>query len=197
MKPRSKIVLGMLIAIALLLPLLLVWASEAERFVFVRNLQVGEFRQILPDSGYSAEVTDSGVKLANINVVAGRVPNSTNVPVSLQIAQEGSTEIDSIKIQFYLSETYATLFLEAPQARWPETEFHRSDDSTGVIFSVEDLGSYGVGTLRRDFILVRNTPDDNSENTVYFYLEFSMHQKSFLQLTSLEAQTFVDIAVPD
>ena len=196
-KLRTKIVLGALISIAIILPSFFVVASETERFIFSRNLQVGEFSQIMPDSGYSADVTDAGVKVANIYVSAGHVPNSTNVPVLIQIAQQGLTEIDSIKIQFYLSGNYVTVLLEAPQAGWPQTEFRRSDDSTQVVFSVDDLGFYGTGSVTRDFILVQNSPYDYSEKRVYFYLEFSMHQKNFLQFTSLKVQTFVDITVPN
>ena len=144
---------------------------------------------------YFANVTDSGTLVADIKVIAYQSPNSTNVPVSIQIAQLGSTEIDSIQIQFYMSGTYVTAYMDALQPQWPQTNFYRSEDATRVMFSVDDLGSvYGVGTVTRNFIFVRNNPSAFS-GSLSLNLEFSMHQKSFLQLTSLKVQTFADITL--
>jgi hypothetical protein len=66
-----KVFLGMLLAMAIIVPSSLAWASATENFLSVKNLQVGEFRQISSDSDlYSANVTDSGIALAHINVIA-------------------------------------------------------------------------------------------------------------------------------
>jgi hypothetical protein len=78
--------------------------------------------------------------------------------------------------------------MDAPQPEWPQTDFHQSDDGASVVFSVAHLGSvYGVGTVTRDFILVRNNPSALS-GSLTFNLEFSMHQKSLLQLNRLESK---------
>jgi hypothetical protein len=88
------------------------------------------------------------------------------------------------------------MYLEAPQSSWPETQFRHTDDSRGVVYSVGDLGFFGTGTLTLNFMLAQFSQPTNSEDNLQFMVEFSMHKKEFLQLTSLKAYATLNIPIP-
>jgi hypothetical protein len=196
MRPEFKTAIVVIITVAISVPSILVWASGTERFIFSQDLHVEEFKS-LGNNDYAADVTDSGTRIANIYVRMDQPPaNSTHVPILLSVWHEEDTEIDSVSLEFSTYPNYVTMYLEAQQGGFPETEFHRSHDAKGVICSVKDLGFYGTGTVEMNFILVQFPQYTYSQNELQLTAEFSMHRKTFLQLTSLKVQTIVDITIP-
>jgi len=197
MRRKFKITLVVLILVAISMPSILLYASGTERFIFSQSLHVEEFTYIEPDS-YVANITDSGARTANVYVrLEHPPPNSTHIPILVSVWHAEDTEIDSISLKFSTYPNYAALYLEAPQSAWPEAEFHQFDGAQGVMYSVKDLGFFGEGTVTLKFMLVQFSQYIYLQNDLQFTADFSMHKKTFLQLTSLKAQAAVSIPIPN
>jgi hypothetical protein len=190
--------------IALVIPVLevalvfaaLVWASETERFIFFQNLPVEEFRSLGNDD-HAADVTDLGTRISSIFIrVSQPPPNSTQVPILFSVWHTENTEIDSLSLEFSTYPNYVTVYLEAQQGGFPRIEFHQSTDARGVIYSVKDLGFYGIGTITMDFMMARFPQYTYPQDELQLTVEFSMHRTGFLQLTSLNVHTVAYITVP-
>lgn len=195
MNRKLKIVLIFSLTIAVLVPIILIYTSETERFVFSKSLHVEEF--VVDGDARYADVTDSGVRIAGIYIRVEQPPlNSLYIPILVSIWHAEDTELDSLTLRFSMSPNIITLYLEAPQSAWPETQFRQTDDAKGIIYSVEDLGFYGTGSVTLHFIMIQFSMSMNLQNSLQFTVEFSMHKKTFLQLTSLKAYTTTYIPIP-
>ena len=98
------------------------------------------------------------------------------------------TELDSLKIRFSGGNSVISVYKEASSYDW-EYQFHT--EGGGVLFEVPDLDWFGQSTTRLDFILF---PSDAAN--LYLDMQLSMHRTTPLQLTSLEAQVFIDAPIP-
>lgn len=195
MNKKFRIVLVLFAAIVTLALMTLVLASETQNFVFSKNLHVGDF--VAEDDSHYANVTDGEVRIVGIYVrVEHPPPDSPYIPILVSIWHTEDTELDSMVLTFSTYPNHMTLYLEAPQSSWPENQFRQTDHTQGIIYSVQDLGLYGTGTVTLNFRMVQFS-HDSSENNLHFTVEFSMHQKTFLQLTSLRAYAAVYIPVPN
>jgi hypothetical protein len=192
MKRKLKIVMVILLAVAILVPSALVFASETQMFIFSKDLRVEKFSA--NDDSYSTNVFDSEVRVADIYVrLEHPLPSSLHIPMLVSIWHAEDTELDSLTLKFS-SERPAgiSLFMEAPEGLWPETQFHQDENDMGVVFAVKDLGFYGTGTVTLNFILVSYWQNTN----LGFRVDFSMHKKTFLQLTSLKADAYLYTSLP-
>lgn len=195
MSRKLKIILVFLLAIMVLVPTIIVLASETQRFVFSKSLHVEEF--VVDGNSYYTNVTDSGIRIAGIYIrVEHPPPNSLYIPILVSIWHAEDTELDQIALKFSMYPDHIAMFLEAPQSSWPKAQFRKTDDGKGVVYSVEDLGFFGTGTVTMNFVMTQFSHSISSQNNLQFTVEFSMHRKTFLQLTSLKAYATLDIPIP-
>ena len=189
MRLRFKIVIVVLLGIAILIPSILVYASETNTYFFSRDLQVSGF--VFNDGSYTANVSDSGVQVAQLDFrIEHSVANLTSHAIQFSIWHTGSSHLDSMTLRFSTEPYVITLYLAASSYDWPVARFTRNGD---VIYSVPNIGWYGSGKVTLDFIL------DSYEQVpnLGFTADFSMHMNGFLQLTSLKANAQLYAPIPD
>jgi len=82
-------------------------------------------------------------------------------------------------------------FLEALQGMWPPVSFHDGGDGRSVLFKVDDLGSYGTGTVRLESML-----RPLLEQTA-FRLEITcaMHDQTLTQVSQQKAYAQVETLI--
>jgi hypothetical protein len=98
------------------------------------------------------------------------------------------TELDSFKIRFSGGNSVISIYKEATSYDW---DYQFQTKGADVIFEVPDLDWFGQSTTTLNFILF---PSDTTN--LYLDMELSMHRTTPLQLTSLEAQVFIDAPIP-
>jgi hypothetical protein len=98
------------------------------------------------------------------------------------------TELDSIKIRFSGENNVISVYKEASSYDW-DYQFRMEGDD--VIFEVPDLDWFGQSTTKLDFILF-----SFDATNLHLDMELSMHRTTPLQLTSLKAQVFSAVPIP-
>jgi hypothetical protein len=189
---RFKIVIVVLLGIAILIPSILVYASETNTYFFSRDLQVTDF--VFNGDSYIANVSDSGVLVAGLDFrIEHSVANLTSHRIQFSIwhTDSGSSQLDSMTLRFSTEPYVITLYLAASSYDWPGARFTR--DNLDVVYSVPNIGGYGLGTVTLDFILDSYGQAPN----LGFTADFSMHMDAFLQLTSLKANAHLYTPIPD
>lgn len=190
MRVRFKIVIVVLLGIAILIPSILVYASETNTYFFSRDLQVTDFA--FNDGSYMANVSDSGVLVAGLVFRIERsVANLTSHRIQFSIWHTDSSRLDSMTLRFSTEPYVINLYLAASSYDWPGARFTR--DNLGIVYSVPNIGWYGLGTVTLDFILDSYEQAPN----LGFTADFSMHTNAFLQLTSLKANAHLYTPIPD
>lgn len=191
MQRKTKIVLIVVAAAAVVSLLAISVASSLEMFFFTQNLVVSDFKQIGDDS-YSVNVTDGGVRTANIYIRAEhRLPQSVFIPVLVSIWHSQDTELDSLLLKF-TGTHFIDAFIEAPGGSpWKGFHFENTPDAKGTYFQIGDLGFQGTGTVTLRFLLT----DYYDATSFHFEAQFTMHKYAILQLTKQEAQTQSDIPI--
>jgi len=191
MKRKAKVtmILSMVLGISSICAVIL--ASSSERFIFVKRLQVEEFKQVGDDS-YSADVLDNGVRVAYIYIRVEH-PKPLDIPVLVAIWHAEETEVDSLFLKIYGETSSIQVYLKVP-GYWPPIHFHyiHTDHGQGTIIEVRDLGYQGTGTVDLNFLL-RAFSEQHGFN---FEVKFSMHKKAFMQLTRQEAWAYTKIPIP-
>ena len=185
---RFKILIVALLGIAILIPSILVYASETNTYFFSRDLQVSGF--VFNDGSYTANVSDSGVQVAELDFrIEHSVADLTSHRIQFSIWHTASSHLDSMTLRFSTEPYVITLYLAASSYDWPVARFTRDVD---VVYSVPNIGWYGSGTVTLDFIL------DSFEQipNLGFTADFSMHTNGFLQLTSLKANAQLYAPIP-
>ncbi len=99
------------------------------------------------------------------------------------------TELDSVKIRFSGGNSAISVYKEASSYEW---DYQFNMEGGDVLFEVPDLDWFGQSTTRLDFILL---PFDATN--LYLNMELSMHRTTPIQLTSLKAQVFIDVPIPE
>ncbi len=99
------------------------------------------------------------------------------------------TELDSIRIGFSGGNSVISIYKEASSYDW---DYQFRMEGGDILFEVPDLDWFGQSTTRLDFILV---PFDAIN--LYLEMELSMHRITPLQLTSLKAQVFINVPIPE
>ncbi len=191
MKRKMKIVIAILVVIGISLLFGVIFAASLEMFLFTENLQVEEFKSISDDS-YAADISDGGVRVANIYIRAEHpVPQALGMPVLVSIWHSEETELDSLFLKFS-GTNYIQVYLEVPGGSWPSINFQQTSDGKGASFEVDDLGLQGTGTVTLEFLL----RPFYEQHSFYFEAKFSMHKKAFVQLTRQEVWTYTEIPIP-
>jgi hypothetical protein len=189
---KLKIIIFASLAIVISVFSILLFASETQTFLLSKDLYVGEFIHQVDE--YKANVTDGGDSVAHLYF---RIDNSSNASaghfVLFQIWHAEDTELDSITLRFSLEPYGVTLYLEASTYVWASGSQFSDDGLAATIFSVKDMGWCGTGTVDLNFILSPRSPAKN----LVFTMDFTMHRKTFLQLTSLKAHGNFNIQIPD
>lgn len=189
---KLKIIIFASLAIVISVFSILVFASETQTFLLSKDLHVGEFIHQVDE--YKANVTDDGVPVAHIYFL---IENSSNNfaghYVLFEIWHTEDTELDSITLRFSIEPYGVTLYMKASTYVWSSGTQLSDDGNGGTIFSVKDMGWYGTGTVDLNFILSSRSPANN----LGFTMDFAMHKKTFLQLTSLKAHGDFNIQIPD
>jgi hypothetical protein len=186
---RFKIAIVIVLAIAILVPSILLVASEMQTFIFSKDLHVEDF--VADVDFYIANITDSGVPVSHIYFrVEHATPNSASHAVRFSIWHTENTELDSMTLRFSNPPYVISLYLEASSYIWPDTQFNL--DNGQAILSVKNLGWYGTGTITLDFMLLSYEHAGNLE----FTADLAMHQNAFLQLTSLKAHAYLSAPIP-
>lgn len=194
MNRKVKIILVLFLTIVTLALAILLLASETQSYLFSKTLHIEEF--VAEDGSRIANVTDAGVRIAGIYLRVEHPPsNSPYIPILVSIWHTEDTELDSMTLTFSTYPNHMSLYLEAPQSSWPETQFRKTNDGKGIVYSVQDLGLYGTGTVTLKLLVIQFT-HSTSENNLQFTAEFSMHQETFLQLTALKTHATVYIPIP-
>jgi hypothetical protein len=189
-KRGFKIALVALLTTILAVPLALLYVSEIQGFIFFKSLQVSDF--IVSGESYMANVSDSEDVAADIYVrLEHPAPNSFQRPMLVSIAHSEDTELDSITFRFSAEPYVISVYVETLSVPLL-SKFGRDGAGLGVTFSTGDLGFYGTGTVPFSFILV----SDRQGTELRFTMEFSMHRKTFLQLTSLKVHTYLSMPIP-
>ena len=98
------------------------------------------------------------------------------------------TELDSIKIRFSGENNVISVYKQASSYDW-NYQFRMEGDD--VIFEVPDLDWFGQSTTKLEFILF-----SFDATNLHLDMELSMHRTTPLQLTSLKAQVFSAIPIP-
>jgi hypothetical protein len=98
------------------------------------------------------------------------------------------TELDSIKIRLSGENNVISVYKEASSYDW-DYQFRMEGDD--VIFEVPDLDWFGQSTTKLDFILF-----SFDATNLHLDMELSMHRTTPLQLTSLKAQVFSAVPIP-
>ena len=194
MKRKMKVIItiSMIFGIALLCASTIILASSLEMFMFVESLQVEEFKPDDDDS-YAADVLDSGVRVANIYIRAEHPrPQTLDVPVLVSIWHSRETELDSLFLKFYGETDFIEIYLEVPGGSWPPIHFQQSSDGKGATLEIHDLGIQGTGTVTLSFLL----KPFSEQHSFNFEVKFSMHEKTFIQLTRQEARAYTEIPIP-
>lgn len=189
MRLRFKILIVVLLGIAILIPSILVYASETNTYFFSRDLQFSGF--VFNDGSYMANVSDSGVQVAELDFrIEHSVANLTSHRMQFSIWHTESSHLDSMTLRFSTEPYVINLYLAASSYDWPVARFTRDVD---VVYSVPNVGWYGLGTVTLDFIL------DSYEQVpnLGFTADFSMHMNGFLQLTSLKVNAQLYAPIPD
>jgi hypothetical protein len=194
-----KLILILTLAIAVSVPILLVWLTAEERFPFSRKLDVASLgpNSPSPDICFAYfNLTDSGQLIASIYVQMDYPePNSTGVPLYVSIRQQSETEIDSLTLGFSQYGYNGVSGLLSPSSSIPQDKFRSSTPHESWEMTANNLGSYGVGNITLDFVLYLGATYrvyDVLQYDVGLYIGLSMHQRALIQLTSLNADTYVD-----
>jgi hypothetical protein len=185
---KFKILIVVLLGIAILIPSILIYASETNTYFFSKDLQVTDF--IFNGDSYIANVSDSGVLVAGLAFrIEHSVANLTSHRIQFSIWHTDSSHLDSMTLRFSTEPYVINLYLAASSYDWPVARFTRDVD---VIYSVPNIGWYGLGTVTLDFIL------DSYEQVpnLGFTADFSMHMNALLQLTSLKANAHLYTPIP-
>jgi hypothetical protein len=190
LKQGFKIALVALLTAVIVVPLALVYISETQGFIFSKTLQISDF--IVSGESYMANVSDSKDLVADVYVrLEHPAPNSFQRPMLVSVAHSEDTELDSITLRFSAEPHVISVFAEAPSMPLL-SKFGRDGDGLGVTFASKDLGFYGTGTVPLSFVLV----SDRQGTELRLTLDFSMHRKTFLQLTSLTAHAYLSMPIP-
>jgi hypothetical protein len=187
---KFKIVIVVLLGIAILIPSILIYASETNTYFLSRDLQVTDF--VFNGDSYIANVSDSGVLVAGLSFrIEHSVANTTSHRIQVSIWHTDNSHLDSMTLRFSTEPYVITLYLGASSYDWPVARFTR--DNLGVVYSVPNIGWYGLGTVTLDLILDSYQQAPN----LGFTANFSMHMDAFLQLTSLKANAHLYAPIPD
>ena len=136
MRRRFKIVIVVLLGIAVLVPSILVYASETNTHFFSRDLQVTDF--VIDGYSYAANISDSGVLVAGLDFrIEHSVANLTSHRIQFSIWHTDSSQLDSMTLRFSTEPYVINLYLEASSYDWPGARFTR--DNLDVVYSVPIL----------------------------------------------------------
>jgi hypothetical protein len=106
------------------------------------------------------------------------------------ITPYSQTELDSLTLKFSAGTSVLTIYTEATSYMFDDTQFYRRNYET--ILNIPDTKSFGSSTITLNFIL-----DYCPVNSLSVMAELSMHQQAPIQLTSQNAQVYIDATVPN
>ena len=180
------LILTITIIVMVLAGLLAVSASQT--FLFTSYARVEEMEN--NEDASSWNVFDAETYLGEIYFIiepspSGLQQNQMTISFSLFYNQ---TELDSIKLRFSGGNSVISVYKEASSYDW---DYQFQKEGKDAIFEVSDLDWFGQSTATLDFILF---PFDATN--LYLDMELSMHRATPLQLTSLRAQVFIDVPIP-
>lgn len=162
--------------------------SISQTFIFTSYARVVEMENNEDASIWN--VYDEETHLGEIYFRIEPSPNGlqqNQMTISLTLFYN-QTELDSVKIRFSGGTSVISVYKEASSYDW---DYQFRMESGDVLFEVPNLDWYGQGSIRLDFILL---PFDATN--LYLDMGLSMHRTTPLQLTSLEAQVFIDAPIP-
>jgi hypothetical protein len=162
--------------------------SASQTFLFTSYARVEEMEN--NEDASSWNVFDGETYLGEIYFriepsLSGLQQNQMTISFSLFYNQ---TELDSIKLRFSGGNSVISVYKEASSYDW---DYQFQKEGKDAIFEVSDLDWFGQSTATLDFILF---PFDATN--LYLDMELSMHRATPLQLTSLRAQVFIDVPIP-
>ena len=182
-----KMVFAALAILFLLLSTFIVWASVNERYFFTSKVVISDFTQIdyVGEAGwdaYRSTITESDAKLGTVYLrISPQANNSSAEDLLIQIPYMPNIEVDSVGFVFDGAPFIPSVFYKASNYVRPTYFRHDLAEPRSVVFTAEDLGSYGASSLRFDFILIKET----GMSGFLFSVILSMHHTLLLQLTGL------------
>lgn len=182
MHARVKLGIATVLIVVVAVPLFLIWSSATENFMLSDMLEITEFAPRY--YGYGANITDGDRSIGSIFIRGDYYLNASTVPVTLQIAHQDWTEIDSINIEF-TPIGYSKMDLVEVPSTGKGVMFLPSEDKQKILFSMDDLGWAGKHSVRWIFKVHLDNPANPEAAMFNLSLSLSMHRQNTLQLTSL------------
>jgi uncharacterized membrane protein len=169
--------------------LVLAWSSQL--IVSSSYLQVSGWTQ--GDGSYSADFLDHNATVGGITVIGSNLVTlgATEIPVTVSIWHDWGTDVKSVELVFSSNVLVPKVALSVLEGGpWPNVQFHRTSDGTGVLFKVADLGDMGKGTVTLGFFF----EDYEQYNITYnIYFQLTLQNGAPFTFSNEVAETQVSI----